>query len=406
MKILIIAQYFPPDFGGASTRALNIAKALKLQGCEIVIVSAFPHYPKGDIPKKYRRKIVVKEDFEGMKNFRTWVPKLPHSSNFKRVLIHFSFFLSSLFAIRQVGKSDLIFASNASFFVSFPALAYKLLLRTNFIRNVDDLWPEVWFDLGYVKSKFFKKILEFIARDSYHKSIAVIPVSHGYVPTLISKYNLNIKKITVIEHGVDTSKFFKINSNSEEKKIKTVMYSGSLGQGYDFDILLSCAKLLEKEPIHFVIRGRGELDTKIKQIIKEKNLSNVELDTKFLSEDELNRTLNEADLFVLPMINIKGFDQGLPTKILEYQAIGKPIVCVSSNEPGKYIERTKSGLVTSSRNPEELAKLILILVKNQKLAEEYGNNGYNYVQQNLKLEKIGKKLMNVINSKFENKKVK
>jgi len=403
MNILIIAQYFPPDFGGASTRALNIAKALKLQGCQIVIVSAFPHYPKGDIPEKYRRKIVVEEDFEGMKIIRTWVPKLPHSSNFKRVLIHFSFFLSSLFAIRKVGKVDLIFASNASFFVTFPALAYKLLLRKNFIRNVDDLWPEVWFDLGYVKSKFLKKLLEFVASLSYHKSIAVIPVSQGYVPTLLAKYNLNKDKIIVIEHGIDTSKFFKVPSNSKNKKIKTVMYSGSLGQGYDFDILLNCAKLLEKEPIHFVIRGMGELDGKLVQIIKEKKIANVTLDTKFLPEDELISALNEADIFVLPMIDIKGFDQGLPTKILEYQAIGKPIVCVSNNEPGKYIERTKSGLVTSSRDPEELAKLIMRLIKDQKLAEEYGNNGYNYIQNNLKLEKIGTKLMNVINSKFEHK---
>ena len=61
MKVLILAQYFPPDFGGASTRAFNIAKALQMQGCNVVIVSAFPHYPKGDIPDKYRRKIIVEE---------------------------------------------------------------------------------------------------------------------------------------------------------------------------------------------------------------------------------------------------------------------------------------------------------------------------------------------------------
>jgi len=92
MNVLILAQYFPPDFNGASTRASNIAKALKMQGCKVVIVSAFPHYPGGNIPDKYQRKILVEEEIEGMKVIRTWVPKLPHSSNFKRVLIHFSFF--------------------------------------------------------------------------------------------------------------------------------------------------------------------------------------------------------------------------------------------------------------------------------------------------------------------------
>ena len=338
MNILIIAQYFPPDFGGASTRAFNIAKALKMQGCSVVIVTAFPHYPTGKIPPKYKRKIIVEEEIEGMKIIRTWVPKLPHSSNFKRVLIHFSFFVSSLFAISKDRKTDLIFASNASFFVSFPAAIYKFFLRKEYIRNVDDLWPEVWYDLGYVKSKFLKKILDFIARSSYHKSIAVIPVSQGYVQTLISKYNVPKEKITVIEHGVDTSKFFRIKSKSEFKKNKIIMYSGALSQGYEFDIILKCAKLLESESVHFIIRGRGELAEQLKKSIKEYQLTNVELNTEFLPEDKLVNLLNTADIFILPMSPIKGFDEGLPTKILEYQAIAKPIVCISNEEPGRYIE--------------------------------------------------------------------
>ena len=403
MNVLIIAQYFPPDFGGASTRAINVAKALKMQGCNVVIVSAFPHYPSGNIPKKYRRKILVEEEFEGLKIIRTWVPKLPHSSNLKRVLIHFSFFLSSLFAITKVRKTDIIFASNASFFISFPAMAYKILLRRDYIRNVDDLWPEVWYDLGFVKSKIKKKILDYISSRSYQKSIAVVPISKGYVNTLITKYKLPPKKITVIEHGVDTSKFFKIKSDSEFKKNKIIMYSGALSQGYDFDIIFKCAKILESESIHFIIRGKGEIENKLKQSIKDYKLTNVELNTEFLPEEKLISLLNSADIFILPMSPVKGFDLGLPTKILEYQAIGKPIVCVSNEEPGKYIERTKSGLVNSSRNPEDVAKLIMSLVNDQKLAHQYGINGYNYVQDNLTLEKIGNKLMKIIHNHLEHK---
>ena len=403
MNVLIIAQYFHPDFGGASKRAVNVAKALKMQGCNVVIVSAFPHYPSGNIPKKYRRKILVEEEFEGLKIIRTWVPKLPHSSNLKRVLIHFSFFLSSLFAITKVRKTDIIFASNASFFISFPAMAYKILLRRDYIRNVDDLWPEVWYDLGFAKSKIIKKILDYISSRSYQKSIAVVPVSKGYVNTLITKYKLPPQKITVIEHGVDTSKFFKIKSDSEFKKNKIIMYSGALSQGYDFDIIFKCAKILESESIHFIIRGKGEMENKLKQSIKDYKLTNVELNTEFLPEEKLISLLNSADIFILPMSPVKGFDLGLPTKILEYQAIGKPIVCVSNEEPGKYIERTKSGLVNSSRNPEDVAKLIMSLVNDQKLAQQYGINGYNYVQDNLTLEKIGNKLMKIIHNYLEHK---
>jgi len=293
----------------------------------------------------------------------------------------------------------MIFASNASFFVSFPAFAYKFFLKKEYIRNVDDLWPEVWYDLGLVKSKLLKKLLDYLAGLSYHKAIAVVPVSEGYVPTLVTKYNLPKEKIVVIEHGVDTSKFFKGNSQSNNKKIKTVMYSGAISQGYDFDIVIKSAKLLESEPIHFVIRGKGELENKLKGMIKEKNLKNVEVNTEFLSQEQLTTLLNTADIFLVPMSTVKGFDLGLPTKILEYQAIGKPIICVSNGEPRKYVERTKIGLATSSRRPEELAKLILMLIRDSQLAKRLGANGINNIKNNLTLDLVGKRLMKVIKNR-------
>ena len=58
MNVLVIAQYFPPDMGGGATRAYNMAKGLSLAGCDVTVVTSFPHYPTGNIPAKYRRKIV------------------------------------------------------------------------------------------------------------------------------------------------------------------------------------------------------------------------------------------------------------------------------------------------------------------------------------------------------------
>ena len=56
MRVLIIAQYFPPDMGGGATRAYNVAKGLLKAGCDVTVVSAFPHYPTGNVPRKYRWK--------------------------------------------------------------------------------------------------------------------------------------------------------------------------------------------------------------------------------------------------------------------------------------------------------------------------------------------------------------
>jgi glycosyltransferase involved in cell wall biosynthesis len=78
----------------------------------------------------------------------------------------------------------------------------------------------------------------------------------------------------------------------------------------------------------------------------------------FLSQKQLVSVLNGADIFLLPMnLDARVADQGLPTKLLEYQAIGKPIDCISNGEAARYINKTQSGLLTSRRQPEELALL-------------------------------------------------
>lgn len=398
MNVLIISQYFPPDFGGAGTRSYNAARGLIKQDCDVTVISAFPHYPHGNIPKKYARKLRVLEECDGIKLIRTWVPNIPHSSIAKRILIHMSFMISSLFALSLVKKVDIIFAMNPNIFSFFPALFYKILYRKDIIRNVDDLWPEVFYEMGIVKSRIIKKILDSLASLSYTIPIAIIPVSQGYVKTIVTKYHIPQKKIFVIEHGVDTTKFEKVKVEQTKKnQVTTVMYSGVLGPGYDFEIVIKCAKVLESEPIHFVIRGIGELENSIKQMIEKYGVKNVKVRTGLLSKNELIALMKKTDIFLLPMAS--GIvDQGFPTKILEYQAAGKPIVCISNGESRNYILKTESGLVTSSRQPEELARLILTLVRDRKLAKRLGTNGFNNIRNNLTLDLVGKRLMNIIKS--------
>jgi hypothetical protein len=87
MHVLIIAQVFPPDMGGGSTRAYNVAKGLGLHGCELKAVTAFPHYPSGNVPERYRWKPFVLEDVEGFRVVRTFVPPLASRALGNRRLI-------------------------------------------------------------------------------------------------------------------------------------------------------------------------------------------------------------------------------------------------------------------------------------------------------------------------------
>jgi len=328
---------------------------------------------------------------------RIWIPKFSHSSNYKRTLLHLSFCFSVFIGLFYVRKIDVIFAMNPSFLVSFPANFCKIIFRKQIVRNVDDLWPDVLYDLRIIKSRFAKKILDYFARKTYKEAAFLIPISQGYVDTLITKYQIPKEKIVVIEHGVDFKIFQKFQNIHEEERDrkKTIMYSGAINIGYDFEPVIKAAKILESSPIRFIIRGTGDLVDDLKTKINYNQVKNVQVNTDILEKKELYNFLSTADIFLIPM-SFGVIDYGLPTKILEFQALGKPIICVSDGEAGNYIEKTKSGLVVKNKNPKNLANTILKLTNDNQLSEKLGKNGAQYIKENLTIEKIGERLMDVI----------
>ena len=203
MKILILAQYFPPDMGGGSTRVSNMVKGLLRKNCDVTVVAAFPHYPHGKVPEIYHRKAILSERFGAAKVYRVWIPSLPHNNSINRLTLHFCFVISSLFALPFVDNIDVVWGANPNLFSFFPSFIYGVVKHVPIVRNVDDLWPEVFYELGYVKSKLAHKILDFIAWLSYVVPVAITPISEGYKRVIMSKYRIPSKKIHVIEVGIE-----------------------------------------------------------------------------------------------------------------------------------------------------------------------------------------------------------
>jgi len=118
--------------------------------------------------------------------------------------------------------------------------------------------------------------------------------------------------------------------------------------------------------------------------------------TRFLLKDELAALLNSADVFMLPMATMSFVDLGLPTKVFEYQAYGKPIICVSNGEAARYVESTRSGLIIKPKDAGGFAEAIIRLYRNRKLITGLGRNGRQYVIDNLTAEKTGERMYDVL----------
>ena len=403
MNVLILAQYFPPDMGGGATRAYNVAKGLSLNGCNVFVVAAAPHYPNGEIPAKYRWKPIVIDYIDGMKIIRTFMLPLPSKGLLNRLILFMVFIISSLFALPLIKKVDVIWAANPNILSFFPSIIYGIFKGAPIILNVDDLWPEDLYNFNLVKrDSMIFRIGEILAKIAYHKSRGITPISPGYVNVISKKYGVDVGKIHVVRAGVDIDKFKpKIIEKRNERFC--VLYSGAFSMAYDFDqVLLAAKDLEESEEIEFVLQGGGELAGYLKARVEELGLKNVKVINRILRRDEVAKLLSWADALILPLRDFGAPYLGISSKLYEYQAVGKPIICCAEGEPARYVEETRSGIVVKPGDHEALAKAVLHLRENRDVAEELGASGRRNVEKNLSIKKIGLRMMCVFQKVLSN----
>ncbi len=391
MRILVIGQYYPPDIGGSHRRTYNAVKGLEQIGHELEIITAFPHYPLGKIPAEYNRKILSIEHEGRHRLIRVWIPPIAHHGFARRLFMYILFSFTALLALPITKRPDVIWAASPSIFSSLPAMIFSIFKRAPVVRNVDDLWPETAVQLGFLTRRK-QWIGEFIAKLAYTLGSTFTPISSAYIPTLVTKYGVKLERIFVAEVGVDTSAFrMKLKKGSSKKNFE-IVYSGLLGVAYDFNAILEAAKNLQEDGhYHFLIRGVGEMESSIRSKLNDFNLSNVTISVEFLKQDSLVELLSYADALILPMKDQKSSDAGLPTKLLEYMACGRPIICISAGESARIVEDANCGVVVPPGDSSRLATAIRELRDNSN-REELGKNGRKYAEEHFSLEKIATKL--------------
>ena len=91
MRILILSQYYPPETGAPQNRLSGLARELKAAGHEVVVLCAMPNYPSMEVHEAYRGKWFVKDQFEGIDVYRSWIYVSKSRSVISRLLNYFSF---------------------------------------------------------------------------------------------------------------------------------------------------------------------------------------------------------------------------------------------------------------------------------------------------------------------------
>jgi colanic acid biosynthesis glycosyl transferase WcaI len=242
-----------------------------------------------------------------------------------------------------------------------------------------------------------KHISERLARFAYRIADAIAPISPSYVAPIVKKYEVPETKVEVIPGGVDL-RLFEVGPVPKQRCTFEVLYIGAFSKAYNFSQVIQAARELSGiERIRFQLRGQGEMAPAIRNEIEKLQVTNIFLTESVVSRAEAARLMMNADAMLLPLSGMENVEKGISSKLYEYQAAGKPIVCCSSGTPGNYVSQSRSGLVVQPGDSAGLASAVLRLYKDPALASELGRSGREFVLSRYSLERVGK----MVNDLFE-----
>src|SRR5947209_3560989 len=190
------------------------------------------------------------------------------------------------------------------------------------------------------------------------------------------------RKIKVIYNGINTSKFRPIDIQREDTR-PTVVCVSRIDILKDVACLIQAIKQVKMEipEIQCLIYGGSiDLDYALKCLSMVKELQ-LEDSIKFMGlTKEPEKAFNSADV-----IAFSGISEGFPFTIIEAMACGKGIVASDVGGVGEALEGC--GLLVRSRQPYDLAKGIVRLLKDKNLRRQFEVAAVKKVHDEFKLEK-------------------
>ncbi|MFH1841372.1 MAG: glycosyltransferase family 4 protein [Candidatus Nealsonbacteria bacterium] len=222
-------------------------------------------------------------------------------------------------------------------------------------------------------NNFLKKaISKYLSRKYYKKIGKVVAVSNYTKDYLLKHYPALKHKIRVITNGVNLEKSKIVDlERKPENKIKKILFVGSVKQRKGVSEVIKALKYyydnISKDFIYNIVGDYSRNEDYFKELsekIKEFGLeNNVSFEGK-LTDEKLEEFYLNADLFLMPSLNINNNFEGFGLVFLEANAKGVPGIGAKNSGLQEAIQDGKTGYIVDPFDFKEMAqKINLILNK-------------------------------------------
>lgn len=265
------------------------------------------------------------------------------------------------------------------------AMMFKLF-GVKYIFDHHDANPELYLS-KYGRKDLMYKVLVSLERMNYRFSDVVIATNESYRELAIKRGGIAAEDVFIVRNGPSLDKFKLVPANPALKYSMPYLvgYVGYMSVQDGLDILLEVAGYIKasgRRDIHFTCIGGGPELARLQNMVREKDLSEMVNFTGRISDEDLLQILSTSDVCVNPDRPSQMNSISTMIKIMEYMALGKPIVQFESKE-GKFSAQTASLYANTDDHVADFARKILSLLDNPSERQRMGEFGRQRVEREL-----------------------
>jgi glycosyltransferase involved in cell wall biosynthesis len=295
-------------------------------------------------------------------------------------------FIISLFVFLREGF-DIIHAHNPPDTFFLIAAFYKLFGK-QFVYDHHDLAPEMYYarfrDGG---NRLVYHTLVLLEKATCRLANHVIATNESYKAVEMERGRAPAERITIVRNGPDLERLQPVEpDHTLRQRANTILgYVGSMAPHDGVDYLLGALQHLiydlDGRDVFCVIIGQGTMLPELKALARKLHIEEYVWFTGFISDKDLIRYLSTADICVDPDPSNPFTDRSTMTKMMEYMALGKPIVAFDL--PEHQVTAQDAAVYARPNDELDFARQIATLMDDPERCERMGQIGRERIETEL-----------------------
>ncbi len=270
------------------------------------------------------------------------------------------------------------------------------LFGKKFLFDHHDLNPELY-EAKFGRRDFFHRLMLKLEYWTFRSADVSIATNESYRRIAMERGRMPPERVFVVRSGpsLERLKILPPDGRLKRGRRYLVGYVGVMGKQEGIDYLLRAARHividLGRSDVHFGLVGGGTSLEEMKALAQELGVGDHVTFTGRVPDGEMLAMLNTADVCVNCDVVNELNDKSTMNKIMEYMALGKPIVQFDLAE-GRYSAR-RASLYAQKNDAVDLAAKIVGLLDDPARRAEMGKYGRSRVENELEWRHEAPKLL-------------